>query len=87
MLTGRQASGPVRMAALRPVTLAAQHPDAFIAELYETETDPEAVLAAVCGHRAARCCPPRSAGDYLAALERLGLRRTVSLLQRHETAI
>ena len=31
--------------------------------------------------------PDIEAGDYLAALERLGLGRTFSLLQRHETAI
>ena len=70
---------------LAPHALAAQHPDAFIAELYEA--DSEAVLAAVRGHRAALRRPPRSAGDYLAALERLGLSGTASLLRTHETAI
>ncbi len=70
---------------LAPHALAAQHPDAFVAELYEA--DPEAVLAAVRGHRAALHRPPRSAGDYLAALERLGLSGTVTLLRTHETAI
>ncbi len=65
--------------------LVAQHPDTFVAELFEA--DPEAVLAAVRGHRAALRRPPRSADDYLAALERLGLGRTLSLLQRHETVI
>ena len=70
---------------LAPHALAAQHPDAFIADLFET--DPEAVLAAVRGHRAALRNPPRSVSDYLAALERLGLSRTASLLRTHETAI
>lgn len=70
---------------LAPHGLAAQHPDAFVVELFEADAD--AVLAAVRGHRAALRNPPRSAGDYLAALERLGLRRTVLLLRRRETAI
>ncbi|MCY4397352.1 MAG: PIN domain-containing protein [Rhodospirillaceae bacterium] len=72
-------------ARLAPHALAAQHPDAFIAGLFET--DPGAVLAAVRGHRAALRHPPRSASDHLAALERLGLGGTVTLLRRHETAI
>ena len=70
---------------LAPHKIAAHHPDAFIAGLFEA--DPEAVLEAVRGHRAALRNPPRSAGDYLAALERLELTRTVSLLRVHETAI
>ena len=36
---------------LAPHALAAQHPDAFVADLFEA--DPEAVLAAVLGHRTA----------------------------------
>ena len=70
---------------LAPYALAAQPPDAFVASLFET--DPGAVLSAVRGHRAALRHPPRSARDHLAALERLGLSATVSLLRRHETAI
>ena len=70
---------------LAPHKVAAHHPDAFIAGLFEA--DPEAALEAVRGHRAALRNPPRSAGDYLAALERLELTRTVSLLRVHETAI
>ena len=70
---------------LAPQALAAQHPDAFVAGLFET--DPDAVLAAVRDHRAALRHPPRSASDHLAALERLDLIGTVSLLRRHETAI
>ncbi len=68
---------------LMPHGIAAQHPDAFVVELFEAD----AVLAAVRGHRSALRRPPRSAGDHLAALERLCLRRTVSLLRKHETAI
>ena len=70
---------------LVPHKIAAHHPDAFIAGLFEA--DPETALEAVRGHRTALRHPPRSAGDYLAALERLGLTGTVSLLRAHETAI
>ncbi len=70
---------------LAPHKIAAHHPDAFIAGLFEA--DPETALEAVRGHRAALRNPPRPAGDYLAALERLELTRTVSLLRVHETAI
>ncbi len=70
---------------LAPHKIAAHHPDAFIAGLFDA--DPGTVLEAVHGHPAALRNPPRSAGDYLAALERLGLSGTVSLLRSHETAI
>lgn len=65
--------------------LAARHPDAFVAALFEA--DPDEVVAAVRGHRAALRNPPRSARDHLAALERVGLARTVSLLRPHTDAI
>ena len=51
--------------------LSAQHPDVFIADLFDA--DPEAVLAAVRGHRAALQTPPRTANEHLVALEGLGL--------------
>ena len=70
---------------LAPYGLAAQHPDAFVADLFEN--DPEAVLAAVRGHRAALRNPPRSVSDYLTALERLGLDKTASLLRTREADI
>lgn len=70
---------------LAPHKIAALHPDAFVVDLFES--DPETALQAVRGHRAALRRPPRSAGDYLAALERFGLTGTVSLLHAHETAI
>ncbi|MCY3597304.1 MAG: PIN domain-containing protein [Rhodospirillales bacterium] len=70
---------------LAPHALAAEHPDAFVAGLLES--DPETVLAVVRGHRAALRNPPRSAGGHLAALERLGLPGTVSLLRAHADAI
>ena len=68
---------------LAPHAIAAQHPDDFISDLFEA--DPEVVLAAIRGHRAALRNPSRSASDHLAALERLGLSRTASLLRTRET--
>ena len=65
--------------------LTAQHPDAFVAGLFES--GPDDVLAAVRGHRAALRNPPRSANDHLAALERVGLVGTASLLRPHEDTI
>ena len=70
---------------LAPHALVAEHPDAFVAGLLKS--DPETVLAAVRGHRAALHNPSRSVREHLAALERLGLPRTVSLLRAHEDAI
>ena len=70
---------------LAPHALAAQHPDTFIVDLFES--DPDGVVAAVRDHRAALCNPPRSASDYLTALERLGLSRTASSVGTRETAI
>ena len=70
---------------LAPHGLTAQHPDAFIAGLFDA--DPEAVLAAVRSHRAALRNPPRTASEYLAALERLGLVQTVSLVRQHQDSV
>ncbi len=83
IVTGNLRDFPVDR--LAPHGLAAQHPDAFVAGLFEA--DPAAVLAAVRGHRTALRNPPRSAADHLTALEDLGLVRTVSLLRPHETAL
>ena len=70
---------------LAPHGLTAQHPDVFIADLLDAE--PEAVLAAVRGHRAALRNPPRTANEHLVALERLGLVRTASLMRPHQDSI
>ena len=70
---------------LAPHGLTAQHPDAFIADLFDS--DPEVVLAAVRGHRAALRNPPRTANEHLVALERLGLLRTASLIRPHQDSI
>ena len=65
--------------------LTARDPDAFVSHLFEN--DPEEVLAAVRGHRAALRNPPRSPCDHLSALERVGLVGTASLLRPHIDAI
>ena len=83
IVTGNLRDFPVDRIA--PHGLAAQHPDTFLAGLFAG--DPTTVLAAVRGHRTALRNPPRSAGDHLAALEDLGLVRTVSLLRPHKAAL
>ena len=70
---------------LAPHGLTAQHPDAFIADLFDT--DLEAALAAVRGHRAALKNPPRTADEHLVVLERLGLNRTASRIRPHQDSI
>ena len=70
---------------LAPHGLAAQHPDVFIAALFDA--DPEAVLTAVRDHRAALRNPPRTANEHLVALERLGLLRTASRIRPHRDSI
>ena len=58
--------------------------DPFVVDLFEAS--PDEVLATVRGHRAALRNPPRSASDHLAALERVGLVRTASLLRPYGDA-
>ena len=70
---------------LVPHGVTAQRPDTFIADLFHA--DPEAVLMVVRSHRAALKNPRRSPGEYLAALERLGLSRTVALLRPYPGSI
>ena len=70
---------------LAPHAIATQHPDTFITDLFQFDT--EALLEAVHGHRTALSNPPRSVGEYLASLIRLGLNGATALLQAHETAI
>ena len=70
---------------IAPHGLAAQDPDDFIAALIDA--DLEAVLEAVHGHRAALKNPPRTADEHLVELERVGLPRTVALIQPHHESI
>ena len=72
-------------AGIAPHGLAARNPDDFIADLIDA--DLEAVLEAVQGHRAALKNPPRTADEHLVQLERLGLPRTVALIQPHHDSI
>ncbi|MCY3876172.1 MAG: PIN domain-containing protein [Rhodobacteraceae bacterium] len=74
---------PVGSLALHAIV--AQHPDTFVAHLIDV--DPEAVLTAVRGHRAALRNPPRSVSENLFALERLGLHKSVSFVRTHESDI
>jgi len=59
--------------------LTAKHPDDFISELLRT--DQEAVVDVVREMRARRKRPPISAADFLAQLERQGLKKFVAELQ------
>lgn len=57
----------------------AKHPDDFTMELLQT--DQEAVVAVVKNMRARRKRPPISAEDFLAQLERQGLKKFVAELR------
>lgn len=70
---------------LAPHGLEARHPDEFVIGLFESQ--PEAVLAAIRGHRAALKNPPRSAEEHLRALEALGLIRTATVLWQYKDVI
>jgi hypothetical protein len=59
--------------------LIAKHPDDFTSELLQS--DQEAVVAVVREMRARRKRPPISAGDFLAQLERQGLKKFVAGLR------
>ena len=65
--------------------LVAQHPDAFISNLFEN--DANAVLAATREHRAALRNPPRSPSQHIAALRSVGLVETASALEVHEDSL
>lgn len=56
-----------------------QHPDDFVADLLEI--DPATVCAAARRHRRSLKNPPKSVEEYLAALERQGLSRSVAELR------
>lgn len=71
-------------AALAPYDVEAQHPDEFIAHLYDL--NPALVLEAVRRCRASLKNPPKSAGEYLDTLLRQGLPETVALLRPWGTA-
>ncbi len=65
--------------ALQPYALKAQHPDAFIAQLFGIA--PDVVCGAAQRQRDSLKNPPKSADEFLATLERQGLVQTVALLR------
>jgi len=64
---------------LRPHGISAEHPDVFILRLVERE--PARVVLAVREHRSSLRNPAFRTEDYLAALHRQGLTRTVAALR------
>ncbi len=63
---------------LEPYHVKAQHPDSFLLDLIEKDSD--LVLAAMRGHRLSLINPPKNAEDYLATLERHHMTATVEAL-------
>ncbi len=59
--------------------LEAQHPDAFVMDLFER--DSEVIYAAVRKHRTSLKHPAKSVPEYLTIIERQGLSRTVAHLR------
>ena len=70
---------------LTPHDIEVQHPDELVRQLFLR--DPGAVVAAARQHRANLDNPPRSVGDYLAALERQGLTQTVAILRSYAAVL
>ena len=60
-------------------------PDDFVLRLIDY--DPDALLDAVAGHRAALNNPPKTVEEYLATLEQQRLFKTVAFLQEHRKEI
>ncbi|MDQ0469799.1 hypothetical protein QO011_002815 [Labrys wisconsinensis] len=67
-------------AALDPFSIEAQHPDAFIAHLFDVA--PEQVVAAARRQRASLKHPPKTVDDYLDVLLRAELVQTTSHLRQ-----
>ncbi len=63
----------------------AQHPDAFVLRLLETNQS--AVLNMMRRRRAKLTRPPMTARDWLSGLERVGLVQTVAELRPYETLL
>lgn len=70
---------------LEPLGLNAQHPDDFVADLFDLY--PAAVLQAVAEQRASLKRVPRTVEQFLEILSRQGLTQTVSLLKNWKMAI
>lgn len=68
-------------ALLHSYGIEAQHPDAFVVRLMEM--DIVGVCVAASKHRLSLQNPPKIVHDYLASMERQGLRRTVTRLREY----
>lgn len=66
--------------ALAPYSLTAQHPDAFVFSLLET--DLHAVLAVMREHRLTLKNPPKTVEEYLATFEAHGMTKSVAALRQ-----
>ena len=72
-------------AALSTFNVTAQHPDDFIADLFDLNQ--AKVLEAMAEHRKSLRNPPKSVDEYLDTLARLGLTQTVSAVRPYSIAI
>ena len=71
--------------ALTPYGIQAILPDDFVCRLINYDAD--ALLDAVAGHRFALCRPAKTVEEYLEALERQRLFKTVTFLREHREGI
>ncbi|WP_175049931.1 PIN domain-containing protein [Paraburkholderia sediminicola] len=71
--------------ALSTFNVAAQHPDDFIADLFDLNQ--AKVLEAMAEHRKSLKNPPKSVEEYLDTLAGLGLTQTVSVVRPYSIAI
>ena len=70
---------------LSPHGIEAQHPDAFIAHLFDQ--NPGAVVGAAQEHRASLKNPPKNVDEYLSTLELHGLTQTVAALRGYASVL
>ncbi|WP_454873358.1 PIN domain-containing protein [Paraburkholderia xenovorans] len=71
--------------ALSTFNVVAQHPDDFIADLFDLNQ--AKVLEAMAEHRKSLKNPPKSVNEYLDTLARIGLTQTVSVVRPYSIAI
>jgi hypothetical protein len=74
-----------RDAFLQPYGIIAKHPDVFTCEVWDS--DSEVVREALRQHRQSLRRPPKTAEEYIATLERCGLRQFASRLKLFEDEI
>ena len=71
--------------ALKPYNLVAQHPDDFIADVFDRY--PADVLDAVASHRRSLKSPPKTVSEYLDTLLAQGVTKTVAMLSPRRAEI